>query len=113
MFSKKRSDTYLRVVYQGNLRIRCCGTCCKRWYFAFDTLECPRPVPIDAVVYQNGNIDIIRSASIEGYCGGVPPGEVRVGFYVGNCKGFDNVENHTSWNSVSRIIVEEVEPPEI
>ena len=57
-------------------------------------------------------MNIHRSANIEGYCGGIIPGKVRVGFHVENCKGHDiQADAHTSWNAISRIIIEEVEPP--
>ncbi|CAH3148628.1 unnamed protein product [Porites evermanni] len=111
-FTKKRSDTYLRVVYMGNTRITGCSSCCKRWYFTFNDVECRAPATIDGLVYQSTNINIHRSANIEGYCGGIASGKVRVGFHVGNCKAYPkSVDALTSWNAISRIIIEEVEPP--
>lgn len=110
--TKRRSDTYLRVVYMGNTRIMSCRYCCKRWYFTFNDAECRAPASIDAIVYHDSDISIHRSANIEGYCGGIIPGKVRVGFHVGNCKAHDvQADAHTSWNAISRIIVEEVKPP--
>lgn len=110
-FVKKEKNTYLRVVYVGNLRIQGCTTCCKRWYFTFNNSECQIPAAIDGTVYQSANLNIHRSASIEGYCGGLDKGKVQVGFHVGNCAEYGNADAFTSWNSVSRIIIEEVEPP--
>ena len=111
-FTKRRSDTYLRVVYMGNTRIMSCRYCCKRWYFTFNDAECRAPASIDGIVYHDSDISIHRSANIEGYCGGIIQGKVRVGFHVGNCKAHDvQADAHTSWNAISRIIVEEVEPP--
>ena len=69
------------------------------------------PAAIDGVVYQKENLNIHRSANIEGYCGGLSPGKVQVGFHVGYCVGVAGGNAQTSWNSVSRIIIEEVEPP--
>ena len=69
------------------------------------------PAAIDGVVYQKENLNIHRSVNIEGYCGGLSPGKVQVGFNVGNCAEFGDANAYTSWNSVSRIIIEEVEPP--
>lgn len=111
-FTKKRSDTYLRVVYMGNTRITSCRDCCKRWYFTFNHAECRAPATIDGLVYQGTDINIHRSANIEGYCGAIFPGKVRVGFHVENCKAKSvHADAHTSWNAISRIIIEEVEPP--
>ena len=111
-FTKKRSDTYLRVVYMGNTRITGCANCCKRWYFTFNDVECRAPATIDGLVYHGANINIHRSANIEGYCGGIASGKVRVGFHVKNCKAYaTSADAHTSWNAISRIIIEEVEPP--
>ena len=108
---KKKSDTYLRVVYVGNTRITGCTHCCKRWFFTFNDAECTVPAAIDGVVYQRENLNIHRSVNIEGYCGGLSAGKVEVGFHVGNCAEIAGGNAHTSWNSVSRIIIEEVEPP--
>ena len=67
---------------------------------------------IDGLVYQSTNINIHRSANIEGYCGGIASGKVRVGFHVANCKAYPkSADALTSWNAISRIIIEEVEPP--
>ena len=33
------------------------------------------------------------------------PGQVRMGFWIGNCATFGNAEGYTGWNSVSRIFV--------
>ena len=63
-------------MYMGIIRIQGCTACCKRWYFTFNTEECTKPAPIDAVIYQSINMNVHRSANIEGYCGGIPAGKV-------------------------------------
>ena len=96
----------------GNTRITGCSGCCKRWYFTFNAVECRAPATIDGLVYQNTNINIHRSANIEDYCGELASGKIRVGFHVENCKGYaKSADALTSWNAISRIIIEEVEPP--
>ena len=107
-------DTHLRVMYQGNIRIRKCTVCCKRWYFTFNGQECSGPLPIDGILYQNLDINIHRSTTIEGFCSGVAAGSVNVQFHVGDCHGYPGgaADAYTSWNSVSRIVIEEVEPPQ-
>ncbi|XP_031563570.1 collagen triple helix repeat-containing protein 1-like isoform X2 [Actinia tenebrosa] len=117
LFYKQRADSYLRVAYQGNIRVFCGNGCCKRWFFTFNKVECSTPAPIDAVVYQHltpagPSANIHRSATQEGYCGGIGKGIVRVGFSVGNCAGHGDADAYTSWNSVSRIVIEEVDPPQ-
>ena len=56
--------------------------------------------------------DLHRVRQIEGVCESVPKGEVKVGFSVGNCAGYGAADAYTGWNSVSRIYVEEVPPPQ-
>ena len=56
--------------------------------------------------------DIHRHRHIEGYCNRISKGPVRVGFWVGNCAGYSNADANSGWNSVSRIVVEEVPPPQ-
>lgn len=112
-FVKLRDDSYLRVVYMGNIRIQGCTNCCKRWYFTFNKAECTDPAPIDGALYQGTNVNIHRPTNIEGYCGGIDAGKVRVGFSAGNCKvPFNtNGDAYTGSNQANRIIIEEVEPP--
>ena len=114
VFVKSRSESYLRVVYMGNIRTRGCKACCKRWYFTFNNAECKDPAPIDGALYQGIDINIHRVTNIEGYCGGIAAGKVKVGFSIGNCGGgvsSSSADGFTSWNQVTRIIIEEVEPP--
>jgi len=109
-FIKKNSNTHLRVVYQGNMRVITSGTC-SRWFLTFNGAECS--MPIDTAVYSGGAWNIIRTATIEGYCSGISKGSVNVALNVGPCGGGYSPGNaYTGWNSVSRIIVEEVEPPQ-
>jgi len=107
-FTKTKDDTALRVVYQGNFYIRC-NTCCKRWFITFNGAECSGPLPIDAVWWirtiDQGNH---KSGSIEGYCENIHKGKIRVGINIGNCPSYGNADGHTGWNSVSRLIIEEV-----
>ncbi|XP_046861244.1 collagen triple helix repeat-containing protein 1-like isoform X2 [Xenia sp. Carnegie-2017] len=112
-FKKKRDNTYLRVFYAGNLRIYNCDGCCKRWYFKFNGKEC-NPT-IEGVYYiwkGRGTQNIHRHRQIEGYCGYIDKGTINVGFYVGNCHGYSNADAYSGWNSVSRIVIQEVQPPQ-
>jgi len=72
-------------------------------------------MPIDTAVYSGGAWNIIRTATIEGYCSGISKGSVNAALNVGACGGgYSNKRGnaYTGWNSVSRIIVEEVDPPQ-
>ena len=71
---------------------------------------------IDGVFYINigtaNSHNIHRHRHIEGYCNQVPKGHIRVGFWVGNCASYGNADAYSGWNSVSRIVIEEVSPPQ-
>ena len=115
---KKNRDTALKVEYDGDFRICCCLKCCKRWYFTFNGVECSKPITIEAidVIYTNhGRTDrnIHKHSQIGGYCEGIGKGTVRVGLVVGDCPGFKSGSDaYTGYNSVARIIVEEVPKPQ-
>ena len=54
-----------------------------------------------------------RVRHIEGVCEKINKGTVRVGFWIANCAGgYRSGDAETGWNSVSRIYVEEVPPPQ-
>ena len=46
--------------------------------------------------------------AIEGYCDNIHKGKIRVGINIGNCPGYGDSNGHTGWNSVSRLMIEEV-----
>ncbi|XP_046846817.1 collagen triple helix repeat-containing protein 1-like [Xenia sp. Carnegie-2017] len=114
VFTKRFDNTSLQVFYGGTLRIYRCNGCCKRWYFTFDGVECNNPFPIDGVLYMaNGKSqNILQYCHIEGYCNKIHKGKVQVGFWVGNCAGYGNADAESGWNSVSRIVIKEVPPPQ-
>ena len=111
VFTKNFSDTSLHVAWTGCFRVHDCKNCCKRWYFTFNGAECSAPLPIDGAVYL-GHVSVAqdphRVRHIEGRCNNIHKGKVRVGFWVGNCRGFGNADAHTGGFSVSRIYVEEI-----
>ena len=115
-FVKEKSDSYLRVVYMGNIRMTHCTACCNRWYVTFNDAECTTPAPIDGTIYHSTDINIHRPSNIEGYCGGIAAGKVRVAVNLGKCPlasggTFRSGDAWTGWNQSNRIIIEEVEPP--
>ena len=106
--------TGLRVFWNGAFRIHGCSGCCRRWYFTFNGAECSAPAAIGGVMYMvhGQRKDPHRVRQIEGVCEKVHKGTVRVGFWVGGCAGVKSADAYTGWNSVSRIYVEEVPPPQ-
>ena len=113
-FKKISDKTGLRVFWSGVLRIHGCHACCRRWYFTFDGAECSAPSAIEGIVYmENGkHKNLHRVRHIEGVCEKIHKGTVRVGFWVGSCAGVKSADAYTGWNSLSRMYVEEVPPPQ-
>ena len=117
VFKKMSDNTALRVFWTGALRIYNCDGCCSRWYFTFNGAECSAPAAIDGVVYLHYGTgsrpkDLHRVRHIEGVCEKIHKGTVRVGFWVGKCASSNSADAYTGWNSVSRIYVEEIPPPQ-
>ena len=53
-----------------------------------------------------------RHRHIEGYCNRVPKGQIRVSIRIGRCATYSLGDSITGWNSMSRIVIEEVPPPQ-
>ena len=117
-FNKLRSDTAIKVSFQGNMRVYGPSTRCNRWFFKFNGNECSGPMTIEAVVYSRwpssaGSLILLHHRSFEGYCENIPQGTVRVELWVGSCpSGYTLGDADTGWNSVSRIMIEEVSRPQ-
>ena len=100
------------MFYEGSLRVYGHAVC-SRWYFTFDGAECTKPSTIEGVVYVNSKtVYPNRHRHIEGYCNEVPKGHTRVGFRIGKCESYSLGDGYTGWNSMSRIVIEEVPPPQ-
>ena len=85
---------------------------CNRWFFKFNGNECSGPMTIEAAVYNHwpsGSPNLHHHRSFEGYCENIPQGRVTVELWVGQCHGgYTLGDAHTGWQSVSRIMIEEV-----
>uniref|UniRef100_A0A8B9WWP3 CTHRC1 C-terminal domain-containing protein n=1 Tax=Bos mutus grunniens TaxID=30521 RepID=A0A8B9WWP3_BOSMU len=95
--------------------LKCRSACCQRWYFTFNGAECSGPLPIEAIIYLdqgspelNSTINIHRTSSVEGLCEGIGAGLVDIAIWVGTCSDYPKGDASTGWNSVSRIIIEEL-----
>ena len=97
------------------MRVGSTGVKCNRWYFKFNNKECSGPMTIEAAVYNNmvKYHNLLHHRSFEGYCENIPQGAVRVELWVGPCGGrYTLGDAETGWNSVSRIMIEEVSKPQ-
>ena len=100
------------MFYAGSLRSFGSGVC-SRWYFTFDGAECTVPATIEGIVYVTSTqVNPHRHRHIEGYCNQVPKGHIRVGFWIGKCENYDLGDGYTGYISMSRIVIEEVPPPQ-
>ncbi|XP_070558712.1 collagen triple helix repeat-containing protein 1-like [Ptychodera flava] len=108
-FRKYSRTTALRVLWSGNIRAVSSGGSCTRWYFTFDGAECSDPFPIDTVLHVHNSYNMHFGTSVEGLCFGIGAGRVDVEFRVETgCSNHAAADAYTGWESVSRIIIEEV-----
>ena len=114
MLTKNVSDTSLHVYWTGAFRVDGCSNFSRRWYFTFNGAECAAPLPIDGVASRaaESGKNLLRVRHIKGHCNNIHKGEVRLGFWVGNCQGYGKAGAYTGWSSVSRSFVEEVPKPQ-
>ena len=113
---QKLSDkTSLRLTWSGSITLQGCSSCCVRWYFTVDGLECS--IPVDGNIYQSTGLTTYRTSTISGYCSYVGGrvlllGEHRIQFNVGYCTGWGSSTLYNAYTGYfnSRIIVEEIAP---
>ena len=102
------------MTYQGDLRIIGCGSpfCCSRWYITINGKECSSPAPVDGLILADITINIHRPATLDGFCENIPKGRVTVGLSIGECRNqaYRSGDALTGWDTVSRLIIEEVPP---
>ena len=70
---------------------------------------------IEAHVYNDwssGNHYLYHHRSFEWYCENISQGAIRVELWVGQYSGNTLGNAYTDWNSVSRIMIEEVSRPQ-
>ena len=86
---------------------------CKRWYFTFNGVECTNPMSIDGSLYNGKSGEHPhRHRHFEGYCDRLPKGAISVGLWVTNCRGYGNANADTGYRDISRIVIEEISPPQ-
>ncbi len=125
-FSKRTDNSALKISWEGNAALLNCSDCCTRWFIAIDGEECSSPGPIDGAIRQDlsdssiGTFDLYRPISVAGICRGTNSSTPLVGgdhvisLGVGACAPTEDGDDIptsdvvTGYNSVSRIIVEEL-----
>ena len=100
------------MFYEGTLRSYG-KNICSRWHFTFDGSECTKPATIEGIVNILPSGNPHRHRHIEGYCNQIPKGHIRVGFWTGKCEQYNLGDGNTGWQSISRIVIEEVPPPQV
>ena len=97
------------------MRVYGSSSTCNRWYFKFNGNECSGPMTIEGAVYSDwpsGSPELLHPRSFEGYCENISQGAVRVELWVGRCRSWALGDALTGWESVSRIMIEEVSRPQ-
>ena len=114
-----RNDTFLRLTWDGNMRITRCQNCCMRWLFFIDGIGCTDPGPVDALIFQSANYHILGPGYFSGICQRAGKRPLGAGYHIAqlrvqDCPGFSGYvyDAYTGFNSVSRILLEEVLPCE-
>ena len=121
-YTKKRSDTYLRVGFYSVLAQDHTGAC-SQWYFQFNGKNCSSPAEIITSAYtsiQENKRNLRRAPSVvSGICKGTSegdfsPGSITITVNLGQCPNAPIGAPHTGQTfagDVSYIIVEEYCPP--
>ena len=122
IYTKKRSDTYLRVGFYSVLAQENSGGC-SQWYFQFNGRNCSSPAEIITSAYtaiHDNKRNLRRSPSVvSGICKGTStgdfsPGSIAITVKLGPCPSAPIGAPHTGQTfggDVSYIIVEEYCPP--
>ncbi|XP_066920066.1 collagen triple helix repeat-containing protein 1-like [Clytia hemisphaerica] len=112
-FKKKYATTYLRISVSSNGRVYGCSGCCKRWFVTIDNKECA-PAPIDFSHYRADakTDDDVGQFLLKGNCRIPKTGSVKIGFHIGNCHGIGDADGYTGYKQVTRIMIEEIAPPQ-
>ena len=101
MYNNVFNNTSLHVFYEGTLRSYGSPSCYRR-YFTFE-----------GIVYaRSTTVDPYRHRHIEGHCYQLPKGHIHAGFWIGRCESYGRGNGYTGYQSMSRIVVELVPPPQ-
>ena len=104
-------STNLRVTAHSSSLITACTYCYASWFITFDGTKCS-PIPINGIAYHGANEDVVRPHVFTGFCNIKKTGSVNVALNVGTCTTHKTGDALTGFQSTTRIIVEEVQPPQ-
>lgn len=114
-YTKRASDTALRVTWNGMLGQYSVGNMCNRWYFTFNGQECSDPDTISTIVaFLAGSTNWgRRSYTLDGLCKGLGSGNILIEFRIGFCEDGstpgDAYTGHSAGESIplAKVLVEE------
>ena len=118
-YTKKRSDTVLRITGNFNYRVTGRGDACSKWTFEIDNWPCIDPEPIEAVSMTSlpSENNLNRRMLLTGFCrrnldGDIQSGHHDISLVVGRCSYIwtSAGDASTGWQATSTFIVEEYCP---
>lgn len=70
VLNKTKTDSSIKVVFNGNIRTTNCQDCCMRWFITLNGEECSEPAPVEAVLYLSNaqRINVHKAATVAGAC---------------------------------------------
>jgi hypothetical protein len=99
VFTKKRSDTGLRVTYTDNFRVLATNSG-GRWEVRFNGSSCGSPGALVYDLYNSTSSSYMHiPVTVTGTCFGLPAGARLVQVYVGPTPGYAVSDLFTGWNN--------------
>ena len=102
----------LEVSFQGNMRV--IGQKCNRWYFKFNGNECSGPMTIEAAVWtgHQGTLICCIIGHLKDTVKTFHKAQLEWNYGWEGNSGHALGDAYTGWESVSRIMIEEVSRPQ-
>lgn len=98
-FTKKATDTGLRVTYTDNFRVLTTNSA-GRWEVRFNGVACPNPGGLFYDLYNSQQSAFMHiPVTVTGTCFGLGPGNHTVQVYVGPTPGYPVNDLWTGWNN--------------
>ena len=106
-------EGYCENILQGRVNVELWVGQCHDGYTLGDAYTGWRSVSRIMIVsvyssWPSGSPNLLHHRSFEGYCENIPQGRVTVELWVGQCPTEPLGDAYTGWQSVSRIMIEEV-----
>ncbi len=108
-FTKKASNTGIRVAWNDNFRVLGTATAC-RWEIVFNGASCSNPGVIGFDKYEGGTgSNRLDPNSVFGTCFGLAAGTVTISTKVGPAPGYGVTDCYTGWQSGTAVVTLEAE----